>query len=639
MSLIVAERIAKSFDPYDIFVDVSCSIARGDRIALVGRNGTGKTTLLRILAGLEPPSRGQVHRAKGLRIGYLPQGAMLDSERTLWQEMMTVFDTLCTMEARLHHLEMEMTDPARVEAVLDEYAALRDRFEALGGYTYQDRTRHVLMGLGFRPEEHDMPLGHLSGGQKTRALLARLLLESPDLLLLDEPTNHLDLQAIEWLEGYLNSWEGTVLLVAHDRYFLDRVVHKVWELAFGRLEIYSGNYSQYVQQREERQARRWKEYQTQQELMAKEEFYIQRYMAGQRSRQAKGRLKRLERFKQEQMLDRPRQEKTLKLHFQTPLRSGDRVVWSQDLVIGYDPQAPLFRCPDLDLRRGECAALLGPNGAGKTTFLKTILGLIDPLAGFIRLGASLKIGYLSQVHTELDPEQTVLESILEVKDLPLGEARSFLARFLFTGDEVLKRISDLSGGERARVALARLVLQRANFLLLDEPTNHLDIASQEVLEDVLDRFPGTILLVTHDRYLVDRLATQLWIIHPEERVLEVFPGIWAEYLEAQAKEAQEAEDRRTGGETPKRGFDQQRYLRRQEQRARREEEARRQRLADLEAAIHRLELEIRALEEEIATASVAQQIMRVVELGSLHRDLERQLQEQLDLWAQLMDTG
>ena len=639
MSIVVAERIAKSFDPYDIFEDVSCSIARGDRIALVGRNGTGKTTLLRILAGLEPPSRGQVHRAKGLRIGYLPQGATLDSEQTLWQEMMTVFETLQTMEARLHELEAEMVDPARTEAVLAIYGPLRDQFESLGGYIYQDRTRHVLMGLGFRPEEHDIPLRHLSGGQKTRALLARLLLESPDLLLLDEPTNHLDLQAIEWLEDYFNSWEGTVLLVAHDRYFLDRVVHKVWELAFGHLEIYSGNYSHYVQQREERHARQWKEYQAQQELIAKEEFYIQRSMAGQRSRQAKGRLKRLERFKQDKMLDRPRQEKTLKLRFQTPLRSGDKVVWSQDLVIGYDPRAPLFRCPDLDLRRGECAALLGPNGSGKTTFLKTILGLIDPLGGSIRLGASLKIGYLSQVRTELDPGKTVLESILEIKDLPLGEARSFLARFLFTEDEVFKRIDDLSGGERARVALARLVLQRANFLLLDEPTNHLDIASQEVLEDVLDRFPGTILLVTHDRYLVDRLATQLWIIHPKERELEVFSGTWAEYLEVQEKEAQEAEDRQTGGdETRKRWSDEQRQVRRQEQRARREEEARRQRTADIEAAIHRLELEIKALEEEIVAASTAQQVVRVVELGILHRDLERQLQEQLDLWAQLMDT-
>jgi ATP-binding cassette subfamily F protein 3 len=316
MSVVVAERISKTYEPDDIFWDVSCSVASGDRIALVGRNGTGKTTLLRILAGLEPPTSGRVHRAKGLRIGYLPQGAVPEGNRTLWQEMMTAFEPLREMEARLQELETEMADPARAESALDAYAPLRDRFESLGGYTYQDRARHVLMGLSFPPEEHAMPLAHLSGGQKTRAFLAHLLLESPDLLLLDEPTNHLDLQAIEWLEGYLNNWEGTVVLVAHDRYFMDRVVRKVWELAFGQLEAYSGNYSHYVQQRAERYERHLKEYRAQEEFVAKEEDFIQRYMAGQRGRQAKGRLKRLDRFKRDKALDQPRQEHTIKLQFQ-----------------------------------------------------------------------------------------------------------------------------------------------------------------------------------------------------------------------------------------------------------------------------------------------------------------------------------
>jgi ATP-binding cassette subfamily F protein 3 len=631
MSVIMAERIAKTYEPYDVFWDVSCSLAWGDRIALVGRNGTGKTTLLRILAGLEPPTSGRVHRAKGLRIGFLPQGATLEGDRTLWQEMMTAFAPLREMEVRLHRLEMDMADPARAEAVLEAYAPLRDRFESLGGYTYQDRAKHVLMGLGFPPEEHDMPVAHLSGGQQTRAFLARLLLESADLLLLDEPTNHLDLQAIEWLEGYLNSWEGTVVLVAHDRYFMDRVVRKVWELTFGQLEIYAGNYSHYAQQRAERYERRLKDYRAQQELIAKEEDFIQRYMAGQRSRQAKGRLKRLERFKRDDALDRPREEHTIKLQFQTPLRSGDKVIWSQDLAVGYDPNAPLFYSPDLDLRRGECVALLGPNGSGKTTFLKTVLGQVQPLAGHARLGASLKIGYFAQVHSDLDPEKSVLDSILEVKNLPLGEARNFLARFLFTGDDVFKRIGELSGGERSRVALAKLVLQRANLLLLDEPTNHLDIASQEVLEEVLDDFAGTILLVTHDRYLVNRLATQLWIIDPKERELDVFQGAWAGYVEAREREAQTPEVR----QAKDKWSEDQRQARRDGQRARREEEARQQRAAELEAEIHRLEAELRALQEEIAAATGAEQAMRLHELGTLYAELEGQLQEQIDLWAEL----
>ncbi|MBN1658875.1 MAG: ABC-F family ATP-binding cassette domain-containing protein [Anaerolineae bacterium] len=631
MSILVAERLSKSYDPYDIFWDVSASVAHGDRIALVGRNGTGKTTLLRILVGLEAPTEGRVHRARGLTIGYLPQGAALEGQGTLLDEMLVVFEPLRELEARVRELEEQMADPACAEEALEAYAPLRDRFERLGGYTYHDRIKHVLMGLGFSPQEQEMPVGHLSGGQQTRAFLARLLLESPDLLLLDEPTNHLDLQAIEWLEGYLKTWEGTVVLVAHDRYFMDRVVSKVWELAFGRLETYSGNYSHYVQQREARHERLEKEYKAQQQFIAKEEDYIRRYMAGQRTRQAQGRLKRLERLKRDELIDRPREEHTIRLRLQTPLRSGDKVVWSQDLVVGYDPADPLFEAPDLDLRRGECVALLGPNGSGKTTLLKTLLGEVEPLGGYVRLGASLKIGYFRQVHAELRMEETVLDAILAAKDLPLGEARNYLARFLFTGDAVFKRIADLSGGERARVALARLVLERANFLLLDEPTNHLDIASQEVLEEVLDEFTGTILLVTHDRYLVDRLASQLWIVHPETAALEVFEGGWAEYQQLRAGDNGDGPPR----ESKEKWSEEEREVRRQAQRARREEEARQQRIADLEAEIHALEHQLQALQDEIETATAAQQAMRIHELGTLYAELDTQLQECLEQWGKV----
>jgi ATP-binding cassette subfamily F protein 3 len=631
MSILVAERLTKSYDPQDIFWDVSCSIAYGDRIALVGRNGTGKTTLLRILLGLEPATSGHVHRAKSLRIGYLPQGASLEGDHTLWQEIMTVFEALQALEGKLHALELDMARPDQAEAALEAYAPLRDRYEQMGGYTYQDQAKHVLMGLGFPPEEHDTPLAHLSGGQKTRAFLARLLLESPDLLLLDEPTNHLDLQAREWLEGYLNTWEGTVVMVAHDRYFLDKTVRKVWELAFGRLEVYSGNYSHYVQQRASRHERKLKEYRAQQEFIAKEEDFIRRYMAGQRHRQAKGRLKRLERFKRDDALDRPVEEHSISLRLQTPLRSGDKVIWSQDLKVGYEPAAPLFDCPDLDLRRGECVALLGPNGSGKTTFLKTILGEIEPLAGYTQLGASLKPGYFAQVHSDLDPEKSVLDTILEAKNLALGEARNFLARFLFVGDDVFKRIGDLSGGEQSRVALAKLVLLRANFLLLDEPTNHLDIASQEILEEVLDNFAGTIVLVTHDRYLVDRLASQLWLIDPEQRALEVFAGSWADYAEIRSRALQQPE----AHQAREKWSDDQRQARREEKRFRRESEARQQEAAQLEAEIHRLEEQLKALQHEIANATEAQQAMRIHELGTIYGELEGQLQEQMERWAGL----
>ena len=633
MSLVIAERISKSYDPYDIFWDVSCSVARGDRIALVGRNGTGKTTLLRILAGLDQPTTGRVHRARSTRIGFLQQEANLESSGTLWQEMMAAFEALRAMEARVHQLEAEMADPARADEVLAAYAPLRDEFEALGGYTYEDRTQQVLIGLGFPREDHHIPIDYLSGGQKTRAMLARLLLEAPDLLLLDEPTNHLDLQAIEWLESYLNTWDGTVVLVAHDRYFMDRVVRKVWELAFGGLEIYSGNYSHYVRQRTERYERRLKEYRAQQEFIAKEEDFIRRFMAGQLTRQAQGRLKRLERFKEDEALDRPRQEQTIKLRFHAPLRSGEKVLWTQDLLVGYDPAEPLFECPDLDLRRGECVALLGPNGSGKTTFLKTVLGQQEPLTGYVGLGASLKIGYFAQVHADLDPEKSVLDTILDVQNLPLAEARNYLARFLFHGDDVFKQIKDLSGGERSRMALAKLVLLRANFLLLDEPTNHLDIASQETLEAVLDEFQGTILLVTHDRYLVDRLASQLWVLEPEAKTLRLFKGTWAEYVatreeKAVAQPAKESKDQ---------AFEAQRRVRRDEQRARREREVQEQQLAETEAEIHRLEQELKVLEAEIAAATAGQDGLRLHELGTAYAERQAALQTRLDQWAEMAE--
>lgn len=569
MSLITVSQLSKSYGPRDIFSGVSLSVPNDARIAIVGPNGIGKTTLLRILVGREEPSSGRVSRARNLKLGYLPQEAGLSGEHTLWEECLKAVVDLREMEAQLSQLETAMADPAQAEQVLERYGKLQEDFERRGGYLYETRIRQILSGLGFVPEDFDRPISQLSGGQRTRGALARLLLSDPDLLILDEPTNHLDIAAVEWLEGYLSQWEGAALIVSHDRYFLDRVVDHIWEMSQVGLEVYRGNYSAYLQHRQERWDLRQQRYSAEKERMLKELDYVKRNIAGQRTSQAKGKLRRLSR--QVEALESlgfegvqgknwaeisaeadisthtmrvdevERRIKTLRgpslrpprLHLKLDARkrSGELVLRTYEVEIGYaDAGYALFCVPDLVFKRRECAALIGPNGAGKTTFLKTLLSDMPPLAGEVVLGASLNIAYFAQAHEDLNPENSLVQEIeLVAPHLLLAEIRHYLARFLFTGDDVFKKVATLSGGERGRLALAKLSLTDANLLLLDEPTNHLDIPSQEILQEVLSEYQGTILLVSHDRYLIDALGTQVWEIEPDERSMRVFKGSYSQY--------------------------------------------------------------------------------------------------------------
>jgi ATP-binding cassette subfamily F protein 3 len=573
MSLITAASLSKSFGAEDIFGEISFSIAKGARFALVGPNGIGKTTLLRILVGTEEPSSGRVTRAKGLRIGYLPQEADFQLEGTVWDACVSVFADLVRQQGELEKLEAEMSDPLKREQALDRYGALQQDFERRGGYSYQVRIQQVLTGLGFTPSDFKLSLDHLSGGQRTRAYLAKLLLSNPDLLLLDEPTNHLDISAVEWLEGTLSLWDGAAVIVSHDRYFLDHTCNALLEMAVSGSEFYRGNYTTYLRERENRWAHRMEVFESERGKLLKDVEYIKRNISGQNVQQAKGKLRRLTRivqaveqvgmeavvgtnwsqldvttttspFSVEEAEKRVRGLRAplrtvpdLGLHLHSSRRSGDLVIRTRDLQIGY-PGKLLFRSPDIELRRAECAALIGPNGAGKSTFLKTILGQLEPLAGEVTLGASLHIGYFAQAHEGLDPEKSVLDEILAASPgmLPY-QGRDYLGRYLFSGDDVFKKVSMLSGGERGRLALAKLALQDTNLLLLDEPTNHLDIPSQEVLQSVLDAYQGTILLVTHDRYLVDALATQMWEIDPEGSHLSAFRGTYSQMKEEREKAA------------------------------------------------------------------------------------------------------
>ena len=537
MSVLTASNLAKSYGVQDIFEGVSFEIPQGTKIALVGPNGSGKTTLLHLVVGLEAPTAGTLHRTKGLRTAYLPQQADFSADGTLREAMEEVFSHLQVQAAELRRLEAAMADPATREQALERYDRALQAFELAGGYTYEQRINQVLSGLGF-DEESDFhrPVAQLSGGQKTRALLARLLLEGPDLLLLDEPTNHLDLAGIEWLEGYLNAWEGAVVVVAHDRAFLDAVVERVWEMEWGRLEQYRGNYSAYVTQKAERIARQQSGYERQQQFIARTEDFIRRNISGQRTREAQGRRKRLERLER---LDRPREYRTLSLDLGKVARSGDLVVGLYDLAAGYRPAPPLFTVEEVELRRGQRVALLGPNGSGKTTLVRTILGHIRPLSGRARIGASVQLGHFAQGHADLDLDKSALDTILDTREMKISQARDLLGRYRFSGDDVFKRVGDLSGGEQARVALAVLALQGANVLILDEPTNHLDIPSQEVLQEVLSGFGGTLLLVTHDRYLIRRLATHIWAIEDEK--LWAFKGGYEAYREWVAQRLQQGE--------------------------------------------------------------------------------------------------
>ena len=630
MSLLSAVDLSRAFGADDIFYDISFNIQQKARIGLVGPNGVGKTTLIRILAGVETPSSGSVYTAKDLKIGYLPQNARYISERTLWEECLTPFEGLIRKREELSRLESSMAAGNLSEETLEIYGKLQQSFENLGGYTYENRIQQTLTGLGFSKTDIHRPLSQLSGGQRTRALLGRILLGEPDLLLLDEPTNHLDIAATEWLEAYFKDWEGAVLIVSHDRYFLDQVVNTIWEMT-PVLEVYRGNYSLYNEQRAARYQRRLQEYEKQQSFIEKEEDYIRRNIAGQNTRQAQGRRRRLERLLKDAKLTPPNKfsSRKLKLQLNHSGRSGDLVIRSLDLGIGYmDDGKQLFSVPDLLLKRGECAAIIGPNGAGKTTFLKTLLEQIPPLSGEVIMGASLQIGYFAQAHEELHDEWTLMQEIDAVAPNMLpAEIRSYLARFLFTEDDVFKQVKVLSGGERGRLALACLSLKGANLLLLDEPTNHLDLPSQEVLQTILADFPGTILLVSHDRYLIDVLATQIWEVIPSKGTLSIYEGTYSEYRSANQETEEQPED---SGEKEKK----------QEKPAETQKKLSKWAIRQLKEKIENLETKIAELEER--QEGISRQLEnppedpgKVQKLAQDYQDVQEELEELIHEWSEL----
>lgn len=517
--------LGKSFGVRQVFSNVSFEIKEGDRVALVGPNGAGKSTLLKCILGIEELDEGQVVMSPVASIGYLQQDVNL-GDASLAEEIETAWEDVHALENKLQELTTYLETHEASESDLQRLDYLQNRLEWLGGYDYEQKTKRIVYGLGFTDEDLYKPANAFSGGQKTRINLAKALVRSPDFLFLDEPTNHLDMEMLEWLEGYLSSYRGGILIVSHDRYFMDRIVTGVVELDHHKATTYRGNYSRYVSQRDERLKSDSIAYEKQQEYIKKTEEYIDKYRAGIKSKMARGRQSQLNRLER---LEAPIISHSLDFKFPPAAMSADKVLVLDHVSIGYDTNKPIIDDISIVVRRGESVALIGPNGVGKSTMVKSIVGELAPLNGHIDIGNRVQVGYFSQEHEELHDQWQVVDEIINNYNFTEEKARNVLGSFLFKGDDVFKLVGDLSGGERARLALLKLFLQGDNFLILDEPTNHLDVPTREIVERALQQFGGTCFIISHDRYFLDQVSTRTLVL--EDKGVTEYLGNYSYYKE------------------------------------------------------------------------------------------------------------
>lgn len=622
--LLQATDITKLYGVTTILGGISLQVLERDRIGLVGVNGAGKSTLLQILAGELTPDGGQIFKAKETRVGYLAQNSGLQSDRTIWEEMLDVFSELTETEQELRRMEQQIADPALAhdeksyQDLLARYAQKSDWFKDHGGYEIETRIRSVLHGMGFGAFPPDTIISTLSGGQRTRLALARILLQAPDLLMLDEPTNHLDIQTLTWLEDYLRSYSGALLVVSHDRYFLDRLVTAIVEIERHQSRRYTGNYSRYIELKAAEYESQMKLYEKQQDEIARMEDFIRRNIVrASTTKRAQSRRKALEKM---DVIDRPLGDlKRASFSFEAEVMSGKDVLHVDGLAYAFEPGGtPLFKDVSFNLWRGETVALIGPNGIGKSTLLKMLTGDLKPTAGTITWGTKVKIGYYDQEQSHLNPDNTVLEEVWSAfPHMEEARVRSVLGNFLFSGEDVLKKIKALSGGEKARVALSKLMLQQANVLILDEPTNHLDLYSKEVLESALLDYDGTLLFISHDRYFLNKMAERIEELHPNGA--EHFLGNYDDYL-AKKQELQEIAAEQNGSGAVKPAGNQDRNAiasaspsdksgaanYEADKQAKRQERSRLRKMEQLEQTIAELEETISALEAELMEPEVYQ---------------------------------
>lgn len=627
MIILSAQHIAKSFGVNAVLRDVSLTVQQGDRIGLVGVNGCGKSTLMRILAGLDAQDGGEISLVRGLRVGYLAQQNMVTSGETVWNELQKVYEQVFAMEKKLRELEDEMahahTDAQRFAQLSADYDRLTQRFEEADGYSWKSMVSGVLNGLGFKPAQYDQCVDSLSGGEQTRLCLARLLLQKPDLLLLDEPTNHLDMETLQWLENYLAAYKGSVLVISHDRYFLDHVCTGIVEILMGSSEQYNGNYTRYIAQRQERFESRMRAYEIQQKEIERQQAIIARYRMFNREksiRAAESREKALDRMEK---LEKPVDERAIRFSFEARRRTGEDVLQLTEISKSFG-EKHLFHDLTLRVRAGDRVALIGPNGVGKSTLIKIIVGEEQPDTGFIRYGSNVDIGYYDQHQSTLHADKTALDEIWDrFPQMEQSNVRGALGMFLFTGDDVFKPIHTLSGGEKGRVALTALMLRKDNLLLLDEPTNHLDMDSREVLEDALTDFGGTIITVSHDRYFINRIANRIIEMQPDG--VTEYIGNYDDYIERKNRPiAVEAEAGKTKTE-----------LEKEKRREKLSRQALRQlkiRAQEAEKAVGVKEAEIAELETQMADPSLYSDAQKSADVQRAYQKAQQALQTLYEQW-------
>lgn len=622
--------LGKSFGVRQVFSNVSFEIKEGDRIALVGPNGAGKSTLLKCILGIEELDEGQVVMSPVASIGYLQQDVNL-GDASLAEEIEKAWEDVHALENKLQELTTYLETHEASERDLQRLDYLQNRLEWLGGYDYEQKTKRIVYSLGFTDEDLYKPANAFSGGQKTRINLAKALVRRPDFLFLDEPTNHLDMEMLEWLEGYLSSYRGGILIVSHDRYFMDRIVTGVVELDHHKVTTYRGNYSRYVAQREERLKADTIAYEKQQEYIKKTEEYIDKYRAGIKSKMARGRQSQLNRLER---LEAPETSHSLDFKFPPAAMSADKVLVLDHVSIGYKPDDPIIDDVSVVVRRGESVALIGPNGAGKSTMVKAIVGELFPIEGHIDIGNRVQVGYFSQEHEELHDRWQVVDEIINNYNFTEEKARNVLGSFLFKGDDVFKLVGDLSGGERARLALLKLFLQGDNFLILDEPTNHLDVPTREIVERALQQFGGTCFIISHDRYFLDQVSTRTLVL--ENKGFTEYLGNYSYYKEKLKEQQDIAALTEVVEEVPKEDVKSEAKTistsPSDEPKKKTNTYMVEKQLAEVEEEIARLEATMKMYEVQLANPVVQQDLAEMENISKQLSDTESNLQKLYEKW-------